>query len=363
MGAEYNGNITISGMLIGEDSVGLFNQVVTLTIGDKKVNVTTKGGLFEYNATLKIVGEQTIAAKFAGTDKYKVSNTTQTFTVSKKEFKVTISDIASVTCKDNVTITGIITDVDDNPLRHVNINVYLNGEEQHVTTYNNGKFIVTFTTTTVGQQDVLVVYKGNKNYLGSNATATVAATSVKLVMFTVKPVTYRDTYTIQGKLTDIKGNIITGAEVKLTINGETVTLTTDKNGRYTYKAQALELGNFTVTASYTDEATSTELTVTKILSVTKRAVTLVVDEIPDSTVASEVTISGKLIDDIGTAYKNCNIFVKVNGEEQQIKTDTKGIFICTYTSTSAGTHNLTVTYKGNSNYLGDKVTTSFELKT
>ena len=358
--AKYNSNVTISGMLINEDSVGLFNQVVTLSIGDETVNVTTRGGIFEYNTTLKTVGEQTIPAIYAGTDKYKASNTTQTFTVNKRESKVTINDIACVTCNENITITGLITDIDGNPLGHVNVFVYLNGEEQHITTYSTGIFKATYTTSTVGEQVVLVKYKGNTKYLASNATATFTTSGMKLVMFTIKPVTYRDNYTIQGKLTDYEGNIITGAEVQLNINGETVILTTDKNGKYTYKAQALELGNFTVTATYNDETTETQLTATKTLTVTKHATKLIIDEIPDTTVATPTTITGKLTDDSGTIYKNCNIFVKVNGVEQQIKTDTKGMFTCTYSPTSAGTQNVTVTYKGNSNYLGDKATKSFE---
>ena len=98
---------------------------------------------------------------------------------------------------------------------------------------------------------------------------------------------------------------------------------------------------------------------TRMLTVTKHVTKLVVDEIPDTTVGTTVTISGKLTDDNGTVYKNCNIYVKINGVEQHVKTDTKGVFTCTYTPTSAGTQNVTVTYKGNSNYLGDKITKSF----
>jgi len=255
----------------------------------------------------------------------------------------------------------MVTDMEGNPLRNVNVFVYLNGEEQHVLANGLGKFRATFTTSTIGKQIVQVVYKGNKKYFDSEANTTFTVASVKLVMFKVKPVTYRDNFTIQGKLIDAEGNIIVGAEVQLNINGETITLITDKNGRYTYKAKALAVGNFTVTASYIDEETGVELTATKTLEVTKRAVTLIVDEINDAMLGEELTITGKLTDDSGTPYKNCNIFVKVNGEEQHIKTDNKGIFTCIYTPTTAGTQNVEVRYKGNSNYLGDKVTTTFEV--
>jgi len=358
--AAYRDEVTITGKL--NDGMGnlIPDQTLTITIGDLIDTVTTENGLFEYTLVAKQIGLNTVTITYEGTENHNEAEAEATFTVDKKESEITINDIATVTCNDDVKISGLIASIDGIALRHVNVFVYLNGEEQHVTTDTNGVFRATFTTSTVGEQEVSVVYKGNANYLASNATTTFTTSSVKLVMFTVKPVTYRDNYTIQGKLVDAEGNVISDAEVQLTINGETVVLTTDKNGRYTYKAQALELGNFTVTASYTDEETGVELTVTKTLEVTKRETTILLDQIADTQVGSEVTITGTLTDNIGTPYKNCNIFVTVNGEQQHITTNTKGVFTCTYTPTSAGTQNVTVNYKGNVNYLGDKVTTTFE---
>ena len=360
VGAKYRDNITISGLLTTNDGVALHNKNVTITVNGVSENVTTDTGKFEYVLSAKIVGDNEVTVTYAGDNKYNSSESSSTFVVDRKESTISIDDIDTVTCNDNVTITGVITSIDGIALRHVNLKIYLNGEEQAVLTDHAGKFRAKFTTNAVGEQLVEVVYRGNTKYLGSKANTTFTTTSVKLVMYTVKPVTYRDNYTVQGKLTDAKGNIITGAEVQLTINGETVTLTTDKNGKYTYKARALALGEFTVTASYVDEATGTELTATKTLEVTKRAVTLLVDEISNVAVGEEVTITGKLTDDIDTPYKNCNIYVEINGEVQHIKTDTKGIFTCTYTPVSAGTQNVTITYKGSTNYLGDKVTSTFE---
>jgi len=54
------------------------------------------------------------------------------------------------------------------------------------------------------------------------------------------------------------------------------------------------------------------------------------------------------------------LFYLINGEEQHIYINNKVIFIGIYTPTTIGTQIVTVTYKGNSNYLGDKVTTTFE---
>ena len=359
--AKYNSNVTISGTLISEGTNGLFDQMVTLTVDGSEVNVTTVGGLFEYSTIFKSVGKQTVTARFAGTDKYKASNATLTFTVNKKESEITINDIASVTCNDNVTIKGSINSVDGTPLGHVNVYLYYNGEEQHITTYKDGVFKTSFATSTVGNQEVLVVYKGNTKFLASNATATFTTTGVKLVMYKIKNATYRDQYTVRGKLTDYEGNAIAGAEVQLAINDDVVTVNTDSNGAYVYQAKASKACEFTVTASYDGGEPFTQVTVSKTLTVNKRPVTLTLEDITDATVGNEVTVTGKLTDLTGTLCKNCKILVKINSVQQQVYTDNQGIYTCTYIPTSAGTYNVTVTYKGNSNYLGDKKTTLFRV--
>ena len=37
--AKYNGEVIISGTLVNDDSIGLFNQEITLTIGDEEVTM------------------------------------------------------------------------------------------------------------------------------------------------------------------------------------------------------------------------------------------------------------------------------------------------------------------------------------
>ena len=56
--AKFDENVTISGILVNKDSTGLFNQVVTLTIGDEEVNVTTKAGVFQYTTLFRQLGEK-----------------------------------------------------------------------------------------------------------------------------------------------------------------------------------------------------------------------------------------------------------------------------------------------------------------
>ena len=62
--AKFDENVTISGILVNKDSTGLFNQVVTLTIGDEEVNVTTKAGVFQYTTLFRQLGEKMVTANF-----------------------------------------------------------------------------------------------------------------------------------------------------------------------------------------------------------------------------------------------------------------------------------------------------------
>jgi predicted secreted protein len=357
---SYRDNLTITGKL--NDGMGNLvpDQTLTITIGDLVDTVITENGLFEYTIEVYQLGENTVTITYEGTENHNEANATTTFNVGKKESKITINDIATVTCNDNVTIKGSVSSVDGIALNNVNVYIYYNGEEQHITTYKDGSFKTTFKTSTVGEQEVLVVYNGNKKYLASNATATFTTTSVKLALYKINA-TYRDEYKVQGKLTDSEGNAVADAEIKITINDEVVTVTTDSNGKYLYTAKATKTGTITVTASYDGGDEFSQVSATKTVEVSKRPVTLTVDEISDVAVGEEVKVTGKLSDLTGVVCKNCNIFVKINGVQQRILTDNNGVYTCTYTPTSAGTQNITVTYKGNVNYLGDEVTTTFEV--
>ncbi len=169
--ARYKADVTISGTLVNEDSIGLYNQVVTLTIGDTEVNVTTKGGIFEYTTSFKELGEKTVTASYAGTDKYLASEAAMTFTVEKQDIVITCDPIQDTQYKADITITGKATDVTGKGLNNINVIININGKTLKAKTDKTGAFTLTTTATTLGTNNVTLSYGGNTN-LNSYETST-----------------------------------------------------------------------------------------------------------------------------------------------------------------------------------------------
>ena len=59
-----------------------------------------------------------------------------------------------------------------------------------------------------------------------------------------------DDVTISGKLVDEDGNPVKGAEVTVTVDGESKTVTTDKNGKYNATFPTSDVGTKLVTVDY-----------------------------------------------------------------------------------------------------------------
>ncbi|MEE3324637.1 MAG: Ig-like domain-containing protein, partial [Methanosphaera sp.] len=269
--AKYNTNITITGTLVNEDSIGLYNQIITLTIGEKTVDVTTKGGVFEYTTSFKTLEEQTVTATYAGTDKYNASEDTITFTLEKGDVIVTVDEIAETTYGDNVTITGKFTTSDGKAITNSNVKITINGKKYYAKTDKTGTYTLSVKTTTVGENTITAGYSGNTNYNAYETTATfnVKAADAVVTYEPISDVTLGDNVTITGTFTDANGKAVTNSNVKITINGKKYYAKTDSTGKYTLSVATTKEGVNNVTIGYSGSAkynafeTSTTFTVLK----------------------------------------------------------------------------------------------------
>ena len=269
--AKYNTNITISGSLVNEDSIGLFNQVITLTIGDKTVNVTTKGGEFTYTTSLKTLEEQTITASYAGNDKYQASEDTITFTLEKGDVIVTVDAISDVAYGGNVTITGKFTTSDGKAISNSNVKIMIDGKKYYAKTDKTGTYTLSVKASTLGENTITAGYSGNTNYNAYETTATfnVVAADAIVTYEPISDVTLGENVTISGTFTDANGKAVTNSNVKITINGKKYYAKTDSTGKYTLSVATTKEGVNNVTIGYSGSAkynafeTSTTFTVLK----------------------------------------------------------------------------------------------------
>ena len=260
--AKYNTNITIKGTLVNEDSIGLFNQVITLTIGDKTVDVITKNGEFEYTTSFKTLEEQTVTATYAGNDKYNASEDTITFTLEKGDVIVTVDEIAETAYSDNVTITGKFTTSDGKAISNSNVKITINGKKYYAKTDKNGLFALSTKVTTIGENEVTIGYSGNANYNAyeTNTTFNVEKQDVIVTYDTINDVNVGENVTITGTFKDASGKAVANSNVKIIIDGKKYYAKTDSTGAYTFSATMTKAGVKTVTIGYSGNTNYNEYT-------------------------------------------------------------------------------------------------------
>ena len=359
--AKYNTDVTITGTLVNEDSVGLFNQVVTLTIGDKTVDVITQGGVFEYTTSFKTLEEQTVTAAYAGNDKYQASEDTITFTLEKGDVIVTVDPITDVVYGDNVTITGKFTTSDGKAISNSNVKITINDKKYYAKTDKTGAYTLSAKVTSVGENNVTVGYSGNTNYNAYETTATFNVEKQDVIV-TVDPIAdakLGENITITGTFTDANGKAIANSNVKITINGKKYYAKTDSTGTYTLTTTVTSAGinNITVGYSGNDKYNAYEETVT--VNVGAQDVIVTYEPIDDVTIGENVTIKGTFTDANGKAIKNSNVKITIDGKKYYAKTDSTGDYTFTAEMTKAGEKTVTIGYSGSDKYNEYVTETSF----
>ena len=361
---RYKSDVVISGILTSQKGMALSGQTVTLTIGDKTVDVTTKNGEFEYTTVFKSVGEQIITASYVGSDNYVASDASVTFDVAKQDVVVTVDPIADSAYGDNVTITGKFSDVDGKAISNSNVRVFVNGKKFLAKTDKTGTYTLSVKVNALGENNVTVGYAGNDNYNSYEDTTTFNADKQDVIVTVnaIEDTKVGENVTITGTFTDKNGKAIINSNVKITINGKKYYARTDSTGTYTFTTTVTSAGINNVTVGYSgnDKYNSYEDVTT--FNVGAQDVLVTVNPIEDTVVGENVTISGTFTDKYGKAIVNSNVKILFNGKKYYAKTDSIGTYTFTTTVTTEGINNITVGYAGSTKYNAYETSTTFIAK-
>ncbi|MEE3324456.1 MAG: Ig-like domain repeat protein [Methanosphaera sp.] len=362
--AKYKANVVISGMLNSQKGMALSGQTVTLTIGDKTVDVTTKNGEFEYTTVFKSVGEQTVTASYAGSDNYVASDASVTFDVAKQDVVVTVDPIADSAYGDNVTITGKFSDVDGKAISNSNVRVFVNGKKFLAKTDKTGIYTLSVKVNALGENNVTVGYAGNDNYNSYEDTTTFKADKQDVVVTgtVINIPKVGENVTITGTFTDKNGKAIINSNVKITINGKKYYARTDSTGTYTFTTTVTSAGMNNVTVGYSgnDKYNSYEYVTT--FNVEAQDVIVTVNPIEEVAVGDNITITGTFTDKYGKVIINSNVKILFNGKKYYARTDSTGTYTFTTTVTTEGINNITVGYAGSAKYNAYETSTTFMAK-
>ena len=344
---------------VNEDTGNELDDIeLNITINNKTYTTKTNENMFDYMFKSEILGTNNVTVSFAGNDYYNQSSTKITYTVSKLNVLLTLTDINDTKIGQEVTITGELYDERDQPIANQTINIKINDITVTVQTNKDGIYGFVHEADTVGTNNITVNYDGTVGFESAEKETTfnVEKQETKLTLDNINNTKYNQTITITGKLSDITGKALSDESIALLVNDDEITIITDENGLFTYNYTTNTTGINNITADFDDNTNYIGSTDVATFNVSKLATTLSLDPLKDAKLNSVITISGKAVDENDQAIVG-QVNLLINNARATLITDNNGKFTYNYTVTRVGVNNITATLKETNNTLSSNATT------
>ena len=358
-------DITISGILKDEFGNLLANKEIIITIdGQEYTVITDNDGKYNYIYTTSTLGENIVNVNYPGDNKYSPSSNQTSFNVRRINTNLSIDTIDDTTIESDITISGVLTDEFGNTLPNTSIVIIINGQEYTTTTDNDGKYNYKYKTEMTGLHNIEVIYAGDTTYFPSNnkTTFNVRKINTNLSINNINDTTIGQEIEISGVLTDEFGNTLPNTSIVIIINGQEDTTTTDNDGKYNYKYTTSTLGENIVSVNYPGDNKYSPSSNQTSFNVRKINTNLSINTIDDTTIGSDITISGILKDEFGNLLANKEIIIIINGQEYTTTTDNDGKYNYIYTTSTLGENIVSVNYLGDNKYSPSSNQTSFNVR-
>ena len=355
-------SIEISGILTDVNGTVLTNKNIIITIDNQQHTITTDdNGKYRITHTITSSGEKTVLVTYDGDTAYNPSSNQTSFNVRKINTTISLDNISDITIDSTIWISGILKDEFGNILPNTQVSILINTHNITTTTDVNGKYNYSYTTTTLGENRIMVGYIGNDKYSSSyNETSfNVHRINTNLSIDTIDDTTIGSDITIKGVLRDEFGILLADKEIIITINGQEYIINTNADGKYNYIYTTSTLGENIVSVNYPGDNKYSSSSNQTSFNVRKINTNLSIDTIDDTTIESDITISGILKDEFGNIIVNKEIIITINGQEYTTTTDNDGKYNYKYTTEMTGLHNIEVIYAGDTTYFPSNDTTYF----
>ena len=360
---QYLDNVTITGQYTDTNGVNLRYTPIILTINDKNYTLTTNAtGEFTYTFKANVIGINNVSVLYKGNMRYNGCEEKYNIEVLRKETIFTLDKISKVEYTDSVSISGIYTDIDGNNLRYTPIKLKVNNNQFIIYTDSNGQFSFLIKASQVGTNNVTVSYPGNARYAPA-IEETSFEVSKKSTIFTISNISqksYSEDVLINGTYTDINGNSLRYTPIKLIINNNVYTVTTNVYGQFSFTIKATIVGTNNITVSYPGNARYAGTSINTTFKVVPKPtnISLVLSQ---KQAKSNITVSGKFVDKDGLSLRYTPLTVNINGNKVKVTTDGDGNYNYSLLPTTAGTYYLTVSYGGNARYAATSTTKTFKI--
>ena len=361
--AKAGQNTTINGTVTDEDDNPVANAPVRIEIGNGIYETTTDDkGNYEVQTPVQ-AGKNPITVKVNETATTEAATEETSITADKQTPSITV-EATDAKAGQNTTISGTVTDEDDNPVANTPVRVEIGNGIYETTTDDKGNYNVT-APVQAGKNPITVKINETATTKSATKNITIAVkkqestTTAVLTNNTARNVTL--TVNVTDKITKqpiTRGNIeVINMKTKkkvanAVITGANTTLITSLNESGSY--------NLTVKFMETEIYNTSQCTLNNV-NVQKRAVTLTLTTINNTVnnTAVNITVSDKTS---GKKIANAQIrIILPNKTTINATTDSKGMLIQSLTL-PAGKNILNVTYIGSKTYSNTSKSNTIDVK-
>ena len=355
---SYGGNV--SGVLFLNNTVNVtvdgivYSDVVVDSIGGN----WTVSHLTNHTGTYNVIVEYTEleTGNFTG-----FINSTS-FDVLKNSTNSTIDVFGDFRVGENISISGVLADVNSDPIDNAQITIIIGNETFNVTTNSSGDWSLVYTPIHGGEFLTWVNWAGNDNYTGFTNNTSFNVTKLDSNSSIVIPVDIKvnETVLISGVLSDENDNTISGAVLEVIVGGESFNVTTDSVGLWSLNYTPEHSGVFNLSLIYQGDSRYVGFVENKVFNVSKLATTSSINIPSNVKVGKSFTVSGVLTSG-GKPLANTTISVIVDGKTYKVTTNSLGVWKLSYTPKKAGKSTMKVSFAGDKDYLGFNVSKTFNV--
>ena len=319
-------------------------------------------------------GNYTVTVTYLGDDKYASGFNLTNITVDGDNEKIaTILSFEHV--DNNLTVTGVLKDINGNVLKNKNVTYYINNENKgNIVTDNMGLFKLQ----TVSHSTINVVYGGDHVFKHSNATLVLDSFLDMRNLTKIVSEEY-NTYAVdfdlgerggyfKFRIVDGNGKALANKPVQIGFCGVVYNRVTDSEG---YAQLQINLNTpfiFTFAIAFLGDETNNASFVVQQINVAKKTTSISADsknfKASEKTKKFTVTLkSDKCASIDGNSYLGMGkkITLKVNGKTYTAKTNMRNQAIFKLDITKKGNYNAEIRFEGDQRYAASKTTAKIKI--
>lgn len=353
---QYTDNAYISGLFMDCDENPLRYTTLTLNINGKNYYTKTDDyGHYAYDYKTNKIGINNVTVSFPGNKRYKSQSSSSTFIVTPKDTILTINpDYESNPISDNehstMTIYGMFTDSNGNPLRYTPLQIDVDGKKYTTQTDFYGKYIFSYESNSIDDNQVTVSYSGNARYYGTSVKESYIQRPTQIYLDYITKPLVDDYIDIKGHVENHEKYYLINIPVSVTVNGEKYYTTVNDDGIFNLRYKVKKSGVNNISATYDGNYKFASSSKT-IRFIAERIPTIIrIANTVKNPYNNYITIKGQFYDYKGNMLRYTPLTLNIDGVKYTTQTDSNGLFTFYYYGDSSIEHSLIASYDGNNKY-------------